>query len=167
MEASMPSCFISGSRSIQPPLEQYAPTFDDVKEETASGPSPLRSAAVILSSSMPPTRSMVTSGWAASYSPTTFLKTSSSRSDQPTQREIFCAGPVAAAVAPAAVPAAAVLVALESPPPPQAATTSASPHVTSVAVRARLIRPLLHPLSSRLVNDSNEMQTLLSAFTGS
>ena len=32
---------------------------------------------------------------------------------------------------------------------------------------ARLIRPLLHPLSSRLVNDSNEMQTLLSVFTGS
>src|SRR3954454_5027782 len=109
MLASMPSCFMYGARSIQPPLEQYAPTFDDVNDETASGASPERSAAVILSSSMPPTRSIVTSGWAASYSETTFLKTSSSRSDQPTQSVSFWPRPEAAVLPPGVLEAAEVL----------------------------------------------------------
>jgi len=56
-----------------------------VNELTTSGTLPLRIAAVILSSLMPPTTFTVTSGCLLSYSATTPLKALSSAALQPTQ----------------------------------------------------------------------------------
>src|SRR6059058_307236 len=83
----------NGFRSSQAPELQYWPTFAEVKELTTSGTLPLRIAAVILSSLIPPTTFTVTSGWALSYSATTFLNTPSSRALQPTQI-VSLVGPV-------------------------------------------------------------------------
>ena len=60
------------------------PTFADVNELTTSGPLPLRIAAMILSSLMPPTTLMFTSECFASYSDVIFLNSLSSRWLQPT-----------------------------------------------------------------------------------
>src|SRR6476646_10932393 len=75
----------NGFRSIHAPELQYCPTFAEVKELTTSGTFPLRIAAVILSSLMPPTTLTVTSECFLSYSATTPLKAFSSAALQPTQ----------------------------------------------------------------------------------
>src|ERR1700675_1366042 len=75
----------NGFRSSHAPELQYWPTFADVKELTTSGTFPLRIAAVILSSLMPPTTLTVTPGCFLSYSATTPLKAFSSAALQPTQ----------------------------------------------------------------------------------
>src|SRR5438034_8649786 len=81
----------NGFRSIQAPELQYWPTFADVKELTTSGTLPLRIAAVILSSLMPPTTLTFTSECLLSYSATIFLNSLSSRALQPTQIVIVVA----------------------------------------------------------------------------
>src|SRR6476659_10330386 len=75
----------NGFRSIHAPELQYCPTFADVKELTTSGTLPLRIAAVILSSLIPPTTLTVTSECFLSYSAAIFLNALSSRALQPTQ----------------------------------------------------------------------------------
>jgi hypothetical protein len=62
------------------------PTFEDMNELTTSGTLPERSAAKILSSTIPPTTFTFTSGCFWSYSATTFLNSVSSwPALQPTQ----------------------------------------------------------------------------------
>src|SRR6478609_1005788 len=104
------------------------PTFDDVKELTTSGPLPARSAAMILSSLMPPTTLTSTSLFLASYSWTTFLNSESSRALQPTQTVSVvvealpvCVGLADARLAPtasAASTAAAAATRFITQPPP-------------------------------------------------
>src|SRR6478752_7617972 len=83
----------SGPRSIQAPVEQKVPTLDDANEETTSGGLPLRIAAMILASLMPPTTSTSTPGVFLSYSAMSPLSTLSSCVDgrKPTQIVIFVA----------------------------------------------------------------------------
>src|SRR5262245_38443734 len=99
-------CLSSGPRSIQAPLEQKLPTFDDAKELTTSGGLPLRIAAMILSSLIPPTTSTWTPGVFASYSAMSRLRTLSSWVDgrNPTQIVILTGfdEPVTAPATPAA-----------------------------------------------------------------
>ena len=65
------------------------PTFADVNELTTSGALPPRSAAMILSSLMPPTTLTSTAAFLRSYSATTFLNSLSSRALQPTHTVSF------------------------------------------------------------------------------
>src|SRR5438093_12831736 len=81
----------NGFRSSQAPELQYWPTFADVNELTTSGTLPLRIAAVILSSLIPPTTFTLTSEFFLSYSATIFLNSLSSRALQPTQMVIVSA----------------------------------------------------------------------------
>ena len=60
------------------------PTFDEVNELTTSGALPPRSAAMILSSLMPPTTLTSTAAFLRSYLAATFLNSLSSRALQPT-----------------------------------------------------------------------------------
>src|SRR5262249_16250382 len=80
-------CLSSGPRSIQAPLEQKLPTFDDAKELTTSGGLPLRITAMVLSSLMPQTTSTWTPGVFESYSAMSPLRTLHSWVDErnPTQ----------------------------------------------------------------------------------
>src|SRR6266550_4296682 len=117
----------NGFKSSQAPELQYWPTFADVKELTTSGTLPLLIAAVILSSLMPPTTLMFTSGCFLSYSAAILLKALSSRALQPTQTVMVSA----------CVPAWAELLAV----PPT--TAAATPTSTTAAITPRLIRALL------------------------
>ena len=65
------------------------PTFADVNELTTSGELPPRSAAMILSSLMPPTTSTSTAAFLRSYSAATFLNSLSSRALHPTHTVSF------------------------------------------------------------------------------
>src|SRR3954463_4417501 len=124
----------NGFRSIHAPELQYLPTFADVNELTTSGTLPLRIAAVILSSLIPPTTFTVTSGCFLSYSATRLLNALSSRALQPTQTVMLSAF----------VPACAVLLAV---PPATAARIATS---ATAASTPRLIRALLFRESRRL-----------------
>ena len=108
------------------------PTLADVKELTTSGTFPLRIAAVILSSLMPPTTLTVTSECCLSYSETTFLNSLSSRALQPTQIVIEVAFAED-------VPARAELFAAAPTPAAQTASATSTPIVT------RFIQPPSDP----------------------
>src|SRR5439155_9755669 len=125
----------NGFRSSQAPELQYWPTFADVKELTTSGTLPLRIAAVILSSLMPPTTFTVTSECLLSYSATTPLKAFSSAALQPTQIVML------SAFAPA-VPAVAEVLAVA------AMSAAPSPSATTNPIPTRLI-PALPQADSR------------------
>lgn len=114
----------SGPRSIHAPVEQKLPTFDDANELTTSGGLPLRIAAMIFGSRMPPVTSTWTLGFFWLYSAISALRTLSScvEGRKPTQNVIFV-GPVVFAV-----------YASEVAVTPAAASTAAA-SATTVATR--------------------------------
>src|SRR5213596_3260390 len=124
----------NGFRSSQAPELQYWPTFADVNELTTSGTLPLRMAAVILSSLIPPTTFTFTSGWFLSYSATMLLNALSSRALQPTQIVMVSAFVPAWAALRAVAPATAARIATN----------------TTAAITPRLIRALLRLQGNRI-----------------
>src|SRR6476619_5558333 len=116
------------------------PTFDDVNELTTSGAFPERSAAMILSSLIPPTTLMSTFGFFASYSDTTFLNSLSSRALHPTQTVsvVACACRLEADDETAATHAASTSSAIApAATAPRLMGTSSSGRCAPVASRAR------------------------------